>query len=171
MAINDTMKRTIFTFLGVIWALSCAYAQTAVIQSGPQAPGRVPMYIGSGSQPVVKDSGPASGGGPGVGLSELGITARGSGTAPYAGKGSGLLAGAHFNLSVPPGGSATDTLTVDVNGAPTSITCTITGSSSFCDIAAALTAAIARGQTYDVKLVGSSGAAATLVNGSIGFIP
>ena len=45
-----------------------------------------------GSLPVVVDGGPAGGGGFGVGLSELNVTARGNGTsptAPYAGQGTG----------------------------------------------------------------------------------
>lgn len=46
------------------------------------APGRAPMYSTSGGQAVVIDSGPAGGGGPGVGLSELNVTARGTGTGP-----------------------------------------------------------------------------------------
>ena len=48
------------------------------------------MYVNSGtSQPVVQDSGGAAGGATGVGLSELGITARGTGTPPYVGQGKG----------------------------------------------------------------------------------
>jgi hypothetical protein len=48
------------------------------------------MYVGQGSsQPIVQDSGPASGGPVGIGLSELDMIARGTGTAPYAGQGSG----------------------------------------------------------------------------------
>lgn len=49
------------------------------------------MYVqgGVGSQVVATDSGSAAGGVNGLGLSELLLTARGSGTAPYAGQGNG----------------------------------------------------------------------------------
>lgn len=67
-----------------------AFGQGALLQGGPWAPGHAPMYVGSGSgQAIVQDSGPASGGPIGVGLSELGLTARGTGTPPYAGQGTG----------------------------------------------------------------------------------
>jgi hypothetical protein len=67
-----------------------ASAQT-ILQSGPIAPGRTPMYVGivGQSQAVLQDSGPASGGDVGVGLSELGLTVQGTGTPPYANAGSG----------------------------------------------------------------------------------
>ena len=69
-----------------------AFAQSSVLNGGSTTAGHVPMYSVGGSpnsQTVVQDSGPASGGAPGVGIGELGLTARGSGTAPYAGQGSG----------------------------------------------------------------------------------
>ena len=70
--------------------ISAAWPQGAVLQGGPWTPGHVPMYVGQGtSQPIVQDSGPAGGGGIGVGLSELLLVARGTGTPPYAGQGSG----------------------------------------------------------------------------------
>jgi hypothetical protein len=48
------------------------------------------MYVGQGSsQPIVQDSGAASGGPVGMGLSELDMIARGTGTAPYAAQGTG----------------------------------------------------------------------------------
>jgi len=48
------------------------------------------MYVNSYSQqPVVKDSGTAAGGGPGIGLTELGLTEAGAGSAPYANAGTG----------------------------------------------------------------------------------
>lgn len=62
-----------------------------VLQNGPTANGHVPMYVGQGGQAVVQDSGPAGGGIPGYGLSELLIAARGSGLPPYAGQGTGPL--------------------------------------------------------------------------------
>lgn len=67
-------------------------AQQSLMQGGSWVPGRVPMYIGQGyGNPYVQDSGPAAGGASGVGLSELGLTARGSGSAPYSATGSGPL--------------------------------------------------------------------------------
>lgn len=73
-------------------APSLAWAQGAIVQGGPWVAGHAPMYVGAGSgQAVVQDGGGAGGGGPGVGLSELLITARGTGTAPYSGQGTGPL--------------------------------------------------------------------------------
>lgn len=69
-----------------------AMAQSTLLQGGSWSTGRVPMYVGQGNgtgQVIVQDSGPASGGGPGIGASELNITSRGTGTAPYAGQGTG----------------------------------------------------------------------------------
>lgn len=67
-----------------------ALSQATVLQAGPWLPGHTPGYaIGGGSQPVVVDSGAAGGGGAGVGLSELNITARGTGTPPFVGQGTG----------------------------------------------------------------------------------
>lgn len=68
---------------------AAAFGQGAVLQSGPRAPGHVPQYVGSGSQAVVMDGGPAGGGGPGINPSEFALTARGTGTPPYAGQGTG----------------------------------------------------------------------------------
>jgi hypothetical protein len=76
--------------LAIIAAPASVYAQSALLQGGPLTAGHVPMYINSYSQqPVVVDSGPASGGPPGTGLGELGLTARGTGTPPYANAGTG----------------------------------------------------------------------------------
>ena len=82
--------RRILALLFLLAGAIPALAQSTLLQGGPWTPGHAPMYVGQGSgQAVVQDSGPAGGGGIGVGLSELGITARGSGTAPYAGQGTG----------------------------------------------------------------------------------
>jgi len=71
-------------------APAAAEAQSTVLQAGPWASGHAPMYTNSGgSQPIVVDSGTAGGGGAGVGLKELGITVRGTGTPPYANAGTG----------------------------------------------------------------------------------
>lgn len=83
------MIRLATLFLALL-APCAAMAQSTLLQGGSWSSGRVPMYVGSGgAQTIVQDSGPASGGGPGIGLSELNITARGTGTAPYAGQGTG----------------------------------------------------------------------------------
>lgn len=88
------LVRVIFALFALA-APSLAFAQATILQGGPWAQGRVPMYVGNGfSQPTVQDSGPAGGGGAGVGLSELGITARGNGSTsapPYVGQGTGPL--------------------------------------------------------------------------------
>jgi hypothetical protein len=74
----------------VVAAPASVYAQSAILQAGPVVPGHVPMYInGYSQQPIATDSGPAAGGPPGTGLGELGLTARGNGTAPYANAGTG----------------------------------------------------------------------------------
>lgn len=71
-----------------------ALAQGTLLQSGPTTQGHSPSYAnqgGAGSQAVVQDSGPAGGGGAGLGLSELNLTARGTGSAPYIAQGTGPL--------------------------------------------------------------------------------
>ena len=69
---------------------SPALAQEATLQGGPFTPGHSPMFVGQGSvEPVLQDSGPAGGGGLGVGLSEQLLVARGTGSPPYAGQGTG----------------------------------------------------------------------------------
>lgn len=71
-------------------APTATLAQTAVLQGGPWVAGHAPIYNRSGgAQAVVIDSGPAGSNTTGQGLSELNVTARGSGTAPYAGQGTG----------------------------------------------------------------------------------
>src|SRR6202166_1462919 len=71
---------------------SLAWAQSTLLQGGPWTPGHVPQYaIGAGQQPVVIDGGGAAGSGAGGNVSEIGVTARGTGTAPYAGQGTGPL--------------------------------------------------------------------------------
>lgn len=75
----------------LIAAPAAASAQSTLLQGGSWTSGHAPMYVGNGTsgQVIVQDSGPASGGGPGIGLSELNLTSRGTGTAPYAGQGTG----------------------------------------------------------------------------------
>lgn len=77
-------------------------AQGTLLQGGPTAPGRVPMYVGQGSgQAVVQDSGPAGGGAAGLGLSELLMAKRGTGTPPYANGGTGPLGTTHCMYDAP----------------------------------------------------------------------
>ena len=75
------MRKLILAGIGTL--LTHAVSAQAILQGGPWAPAHVPMYILGGSQPVVMDSGPAGGGGPGVGLNELGMVQQGTGTGPY----------------------------------------------------------------------------------------
>lgn len=87
------MKRLGWLTLAVIAflaPLSAALGQSSLLQGGAWQPGHGPMYVGSGSgQPIVQDSGPASGGAIGLGYSEQLLTVRGTGTAPYANAGTG----------------------------------------------------------------------------------
>lgn len=81
-----------FVATAVLLSAGAVFAQTAVLQGGPWQPGHAPMYVGSGSQPIVQDSGTSAGGPNGVGLSELGITSRAANgvfTPPYANSGNG----------------------------------------------------------------------------------
>lgn len=83
------IKRIALLFLFCI-AAQQTLAQGALLQSGPWTPNHLPMYVGQGSaQPVVKDSGGAGGGAAGSTISELAITAQGTGSAPFAGQGHG----------------------------------------------------------------------------------
>ena len=66
-----------------------AQAQNAILQGGPWQPGHLGAYAISNSQPVLLDAGPAQGGGTGTGVGEIAVTARGTGTPPYIGQGTG----------------------------------------------------------------------------------
>lgn len=87
------MRRWLGLFLLAALVIpSGAFSQAALLQGGAWTPGHLPMYTGPGySQPTVQDSGPAAGGIAGVGLSELLLAARGTGTPPYVGQGTGPL--------------------------------------------------------------------------------
>lgn len=91
-------------------------AQQSIIQGGGWNAGHALMYSQSGNgQPVAQDSGPASGGAAGSGLSELQITSRGiSGQAPYANTGTGPL-NAHACLYDGPTTGAYHFLCLDPN--------------------------------------------------------
>lgn len=84
------LKSNLASIALLIGLIAPAFGQSAILQGGPWAPGHAPMYFGQGSQqPVVVDSGPAAGGAPGLGLSELLIAAQGTGNPPYIGQGTG----------------------------------------------------------------------------------
>lgn len=86
------MRRLAIAFIVSALGAASAQAQSTLLQAGTFSSGRAPMYVTQGSSPaqaVVQDSGPAGGGGVGLGLRELNLTARGTGTAPYAGQGTG----------------------------------------------------------------------------------
>jgi hypothetical protein len=83
------MRRSLIA-LFLCLAPSLAWGQGSLLQGGPWTPGHVPQYVGQGSgQAIVIDGGAASGGAIGANASEFGIVARGTGTAPYSGQGTG----------------------------------------------------------------------------------
>lgn len=87
------MKLAARLFAALLCALlpALAWAQTPIV-AGPWTPGHVPMFVGAGGfQPVIQDSGPAAGGISGLGLGELMLQARGTGTPPFIGQGTGPL--------------------------------------------------------------------------------
>lgn len=88
------MKRLLFALLMALIP-SQGFGQASVLQGGSWTAGRVPMYStsGGGSQPVVQQSAPASGGA--ASINEFALIARGTGTAPFVGQGTGFL-GANF---------------------------------------------------------------------------
>lgn len=79
-----------------------AHSQQAILQAGPWAAGHAPMYVAPGlSQPVIQDSGSAGGGTLGAGLSEMLLTSRGTGNAPYANAGTGPYGTNFCNYDAP----------------------------------------------------------------------
>jgi hypothetical protein len=157
------MRRFVLIALMAL-APASALAQGTLLQAGPATQGHAPCYanpIQVGSQAVVLDCGPAGGGGPGLGMSELAVTARGTGTAPFIGQGTGPLgtiscvydgptnapAGYHylcFSANVASGGliaygaggvATPQTLNFNINGtAVAPVTCSGTPTSSFASI-------------------------------------
>lgn len=66
-------------------------AQSSLLMGGNTAKGHVPCFVSSGtSQPIAIDCGPAGGNTTGQGISELNVTAIGTGTAPFAAQGTGI---------------------------------------------------------------------------------
>lgn len=91
-------------FLLALFTPSLALAQATLLHAGNYNTGRAPMYASGGSpggQPVLIDSGPASGAAPGQGLAELLLTMRGAGPAPYSGTGSGPFGTNHCEYDAP----------------------------------------------------------------------
>lgn len=86
-----TFLRSFLLGCGCLLWIDTAIAQNAILQGGPWQPGHVGAYVLSNSQPVVIDAGPAQGGGVGTGVSEIAITARGTGSPPYVGQGTGAF--------------------------------------------------------------------------------
>ncbi len=83
------MKRLLLALL-VALIPTVGWGQAAVLQGGAYTGGHLPIYSSSGtSQPIIIDGGTAAGGAVGVNPSQLGITARGTGTPPYVAQGSG----------------------------------------------------------------------------------
>lgn len=84
------LKRLLLSFL-IIFAPNLAVAQSTVLNGGAWTSGLGLQYLNSGStgNPVVGSAGTAAGGATGVGLKELLVVARGTGTAPYEGQGTG----------------------------------------------------------------------------------
>src|ERR1700729_1678535 len=84
------MRRALVGLAFLLTVPALAWGQASLLQGGPWTPGHVPQYVGQGSQqPVVSDGGSAAGGAIGVNINEIGIVARGTGTAPYSAQGSG----------------------------------------------------------------------------------
>lgn len=158
------MKRFAHILLAAVLAIApaAAYGQSPILQGGSYTPGHVPMYVSSGGQVIAADGGPARGGNVGTGISELGLIARGTGTAPYSGQGTGY-AGSIFCLYDAPitnatgyhylclspnatggnglisfgqvGAAATTTLDFNINGTTvTPVTCSGTPTSSFATV-------------------------------------
>src|ERR1039458_4897362 len=106
------LMRVMWALCALFLAPAVAWGQGTILQAGPPTGGHVPMYTPSGgSQAAVQDSGPASGGMAGLGLSELlqvnpSPTAS-TGTGPY---------GTHIcNYSTPVNSGAYYYLCVDSN--------------------------------------------------------
>jgi hypothetical protein len=86
----------LFALIALLLAPLSAFAQSVPIQAGAVTPRHVPMYVwppivNPGSRVVIGDSGPAGGGGIGLGLSEplLTVPQSGSQTGPWANSGTG----------------------------------------------------------------------------------
>jgi len=93
------VSRSGLAFLLTLLSPALCHAQNAILQGGPWQPGHVGSYGISNSQPVVIDAGPAQGSG--YGVSELALIARGVGTPPYVGQGTGPYGSIHCLYDAP----------------------------------------------------------------------
>ena len=82
-------NRFLGALLGLVLLPAIAFGQATVLQGGSQTQGHIPTYATTGGTPVVSDGGTAAGGVLGANPSQLGVTARGTGTAPFIGQGNG----------------------------------------------------------------------------------
>lgn len=156
------MKRfaRILLAAALAFAPAVAFGQSAILQGGSYTPGHVPMYVSVGGQVIVADGGPARGGNVGTGIGEMGLIARGTGTAPYSGQGTGAygsifclydgpITGSYHYLCLSPnatggnglisfgnaGGAASTTLDFNINGTTVSpVTCSGSPTSSFATV-------------------------------------
>ena len=85
------LSRSGLALLLALLTPALCHAQNAILQGGPWQPGHVGAYGISGSQPVLLDAGQAAGGGVGTGVGEIAISARGTGSPPYVGQGTGAF--------------------------------------------------------------------------------
>lgn len=163
---------------GLALSAATAHAQSSLLQGGPYQGGRAPMYVTNGqTQPIVQDSGPASGGDPGVGLSELNITSRpGNGvtTPPYANNGTGPNA-EHYCVQDAPSTSSTGyhTLCFDANAQGGGlISYQANGSAASLPLGFFINGArypfpIASGPSFDVVAMGASSSASAATNNQV----
>ena len=86
------MKFRLGLAIVLLAASTAAWGQGAVLQGGAWTQGHIPQYsVNGSSQAVIQDGGGAGGGAAGGNPFELGVTARGVGTPPYVGQGTGPL--------------------------------------------------------------------------------
>ncbi len=83
------VSRSGLALLLALLSPALCHAQNVILQGGPWQSGHVGTYAISGSQPVLLDAGQAAGGGVGTGVGEIAISARGTGSPPYVGQGTG----------------------------------------------------------------------------------
>lgn len=84
--------RRLVPAIALLFLAGPAFSQSTVLQSGTWQPGHAPMYSNPGSsQPIVQDSGPAGGGGAGLGLNEQLLIERAPGVPPFVNAGTGPL--------------------------------------------------------------------------------
>ena len=106
------LMRVVWAFCALLLVPALAWGQGSVIQAGPPTGGHAPMYTPGGSfQTVIQDSGPASGGLQGLGLSEL-LQVNPS---PLTSTGSGPLGTHDCHYSAPVNSGAYYYLCLDAN--------------------------------------------------------